>query len=113
MTTTAGGDDAALAFALADGQLMVTLPRNFDAGNVHQDWAQQVQVLHPGPFSRIVIDCSRCAALSSTFFAGLMQLHHHYRAQGTPPIRLLRPDPRVVRNITILRLHVYFDIVPR
>lgn len=99
--------------AVADGALTITVHREFDSGNVHQDWAQQVQVLHPGPFARIVVDCSGCGLLSSTFFAGIMQLQQHYGAQGCPKLVLDRPDPRIVKNLSILRLASFFDIVPR
>ena len=96
-----------------DGVLSVTVGKDFDSGNVHQDWAQQVQVLRPGPFGKVVIDCSNCGLLSSTFFAGIMQLHLFYTGQGVPAIVLDRPDPRIVKNLQLLRLHTYFTIIPR
>jgi len=99
--------------AATDGVLTITVRKEFDSGNVHQDWAQQIQILHPGPFSRVVVDCSGCGLLSSTFFAGIMQLQQHYGGQGAPRLVLDRPDPRIVKNLQILRLHTFFDIVPR
>ncbi len=96
-----------------DGVMSITVGKDFDSGNVHQDWAQQVQVMRPGPFGKVVIDCSACGLLSSTFFAGIMQLHMFYTGQGIPPIVLDRPDPRIVKNLQLLRLHTYFTIIPR
>jgi hypothetical protein len=95
------------------GTLTIVVRKEFDSGNVHQDWAQQVQVMHPGPFTSVVVDCSNCGLLSSTFFAGIMQLQHHYGAQGSAPLTLDRPDPRIIKNLQILRLHQFFDIRPR
>lgn len=103
----------AIDMAVADGVLTILVHKEFDSGNVHQDWAQQVQVLHPGPFAKVVVDCSQCGLLSSTFFAGIMQLQQHYGGQGMPPLVLEKPDPRIVKNLTILRLHTFFTIVPR
>ena len=97
----------------ADGVLTVLVHKEFDSGNIHQDWAQSVQVMHPGPFARIVVDCSQCGLLSSTFFAGIMQLQQHFGAQGCPPLVLHQPDPRIVKNLQILRLHTFFTIIPR
>ena len=98
---------------LKDGVLTVTVRKEFDSGNVHQDWAQQVQMLHPGPFAKVVVDCSACGLLSSTFFAGIMQLQQHYGEQGCPKLVLNRPDQRIVKNLQILRLHTFFDIIVR
>ena len=99
--------------ALKDGVLTVTVRKEFDSGNVHQDWAQQVQLLHPGPFTKVVVDCSACGLLSSTFFAGIMQLQQHYGELGCPKLVLDRPDARIVKNLQILRLHTFFDIIAR
>lgn len=96
-----------------DEGLTVTVRKEFDSGNVHQDWAQQVQMLHPGPFTRVVVDCSSCGLLSSTFFAGLMQLQQYYGGLGCPKLVLDRPDQRIVKNLQILRLNTFFDIIPR
>lgn len=94
-------------------ELLITVRKEFDAGNVHQDWAQSVQVMHPGAFERIVFDLSACGLLSSTFFAGLMQLYTHYSATGKPVMVLRHPDPRVVRNLKALRLDKFFTVEPR
>ncbi len=97
----------------SNGVLTVTVRKDFDSGNVHQDWAQQVQVLHPGPFTKVVVDCSGCGLLSSTFFAGIMQLQQYYGEQGTERLVLDRPDARIVKNLQILRLNQFFHIIPR
>ena len=99
--------------AVTDGILTVTVRKEFDAGNIHQDWAQSVQVMHPGPFTGVVFDLSQCGLVSSTFFAGLIQLHQHYTAQGVPPLTIRHPDPRVARNLKALRLDSLFKIEPR
>ena len=96
--------------AVMDGALTITVRREFDSGNVHQDWAQQVQLLHPGPFTKVMVDCSACGLLSSTFFAGIMQLQQYYGEVGCPKLILDRPDGRIVKNLQILRLHTFFDI---
>ena len=98
---------------VVDDVLRITVRKEFDSGNVHQDWAQSVQVMRPGPYARVVVDCSQCGLLSSTFFAGIMQLQQHYGAQGMPKLVLEKPDPRLVKNMQILRLATYFEIVPR
>jgi anti-anti-sigma regulatory factor len=116
--TTMGTSEPTRPFdAVVSGRtLTVTIRRDFDSGNAAQDWAQQVQVMHPGPFEAVVVDCSGCGLLSSTFFAGIMQLHQfHSAALGARGARVVldRPDPRIVRNLEILRLHPFFEIRPR
>lgn len=98
---------------VSDNVLTVTVRKEFDAGNIHQDWAQSVQVMHPGPFAGVVFDLSQCGLVSSTFFAGLIQLHQHYAALGMPRLVIRHPDQRVSRNLKALRLDVLFKIEPR
>lgn len=113
MTEVGSNPLRAVDTAVKDGVLTVTVRKEFDSGNVHQDWAQQVQLLHPGPFAKVLIDCSACGLLSSTFFAGIMQLNQYYGEVGCPKLVLDRPDPRIVKNLQILRLHTFFDIIAR
>ena len=93
--------------------LTITIRKEFDFGNLHQDWAQAIVVQWPGPYGEVHIDLGHCGVVSSTFFAGLIQLHHVYVAKGAPPLLLVRPDPRLVRNLTMLRLDKMFRIDPR
>ena len=97
----------------ADDALIITIRKEFDFGNLHQDWAQAIIVQWPGPYPEVRIDLSHCGVVSSTFFAGLIQLHHAYVAKGAPPLLLVRPDPRLVRNLTMLRLDKMFRIEAR
>lgn len=98
---------------VVDGVLTITVRKDFDAGNIHQDWAQSVQIMHPGPYTKVVFDLAQCGLVSSTFFAGLIQLHQHYTGQEVPPPTIHHPDPRVARNLKALRLESLFKIEPR
>jgi anti-anti-sigma regulatory factor len=93
--------------------LTIAIRKEFDFGNLHQDWAQSIATQHPGPFRQIRIDLSQCGLVSSTFFAGVVQLHHSFNPDGTKPIVLVRPDPRLVRNLAMLRLDKLFIIEGR
>jgi anti-anti-sigma regulatory factor len=95
------------------GNLVVTIRKEFDFGQLHQDWAQSITVQSPGPYPQVRIDLSRCGMVSSTFFAGLIQLHQVYNAKGTTPLVLVKPDLRLVRNLAMLRFDKLFTIEPR
>ena len=96
-----------------DSELTIVIRKEFDFGSLHQDWAYAVITLHPGPYTVVQLDMRQCGLVSSTFFAGLMQLHFHYTGSGAGPLRLLQPDPRVVRNLTIMRMQNLFVIEER
>jgi anti-anti-sigma regulatory factor len=97
-----------------DGQrLVITIRKEFDFGNLHQDWAHSITVQHPGPFAEVVVDLSRTGIVSSTFFAGLMQLHNFYGPKGSKPLALVKPDNRVLRTLTMMRLDKLFSIQAR
>lgn len=107
------GTTRAVDTIVVDDVLTVTVRKEFDAGNIHQDWAQSVQIMRPGPYAKVVFDLSLCGLVSSTFFAGLIQLHQHYTGQGVPPLTIHHPDPRVARNLKALRMESLFKIEPR
>lgn len=93
-----------------DGVLDIVIEREFDFGSLHQDWAVTILTMHPGPFTRVRMDMTKCGRVSSTFYAGLMQLHFAYNASGASPITLVKPDPRMVTNLKILHLEPYFVV---
>jgi anti-anti-sigma regulatory factor len=97
----------------AAGNLVISIRKEFDFGQLHQDWAQSITVQSPGPYPQVRIDLSRCGMVSSTFFAGLIQLHQTYNPDGKKPLVLVKPDPRLVRNLVMLRFDKLFVIEAR
>ena len=95
------------------GILTITIRKEFDFGSLHQDWAHSIITLHPGPYDQVRLDMSQCGLVSSTFFAGLMQMHFHYTGTGSRPLHLVHPDPRVVRNLGIMRMTPLFVVEDR
>lgn len=96
-----------------DGVLTVAVRKEFDFGNLHQDWAHAIATMFPGPFTEVRVDLSACGLVSSTFFAGLIQLHHTYAVPHQRQLRLVKPDPRLLRNLIMLKLDKLFTIEPR
>lgn len=96
-----------------DNVLTITIRKEFDFGSLHQDWSHTIIALNPGPFSGVKIDMSQCSLVSSTFFAGLMQLHFHYTNPDLPAITLVQPDYRVVRNLSVMKMDKLFTIIDR
>jgi anti-anti-sigma regulatory factor len=94
-------------------RLTVAIRKEFDFGNLHQDWAHSITVQHPGPFDEVVVDLSRTGIVSSTFFAGVMQLHNFYTPKGAKPLVLVKPDNRVLRTLNMMRLDKLFTIEVR
>lgn len=109
----AGSSDAPRAYDVTrEGDVLtVAIRREFDVGALSQDWALRLAKQWPGPFREVRIDLGDCGVVGSTFFAGLIQLHHAYPGAGG--LRLVRPDPRLVRNLVMLRLDTMFRVEPR
>jgi len=95
------------------GILTIAINKEFDSGNLHQDWAQSIVTLHPGPFTSVRIDLSRCGSVSSTFFAGLVELYLALNPGGTQRVVLVDPDPRLLKNLNLLNLDTFFEIERR
>ena len=96
-----------------DNILTITIRKEFDLGALHQDWSHTIITMNPGPFAQVKLDMTLCGLVSSTFFAGLMQLHFHYSGTGTGPITLIMPDLRVVRNLAVMKMDKLFVIIDR
>jgi hypothetical protein len=94
-------------------ELRIVVRKEFDFGVLSQDWAHTIVLSFPGPYKRVVMDMGQVGLVSSTFFAGLIKLQQFYGPKGSGPLVLEKPDPRVVRNLTILRLETLFTIQPR
>ncbi len=96
-----------------DKVLTITIRKEFDFGSLHQDWSHSIITMNPGPYEQVNLDMSLCGLVSSTFFAGLMQMHFHYTDSGSQPITLIKPDHRVVRNLVVMHMDSMFVVVPR
>lgn len=99
--------------SVADQCLTITIRKEFDFGSLHQDWSHAIITMHPGPYNQVKLDMSQCGLVSSTFFAGLMQMHFHYTNSGSRPLTLFKPDPRVVRNLGIMHMQALFIVIDR
>jgi hypothetical protein len=91
--------------------LKVAIRREFDNGQMTHDWAIRLINAHPGPFHEVRIDLSRCVRVSSTFFAGMVQLHAAYTGKGAKPLVLVNADPATVKNLKVLHLDKLFFFV--
>jgi hypothetical protein len=96
---------------VVNNKLHITIEKGFDFSSLHQGWAAMVMNKFAGPYEAIEIDMSKCGRVTSTFYAGIMQLNFSYQARGCPRIRLLQPDPRTLTNLKILHLDKQFDVV--
>jgi hypothetical protein len=101
-------DLKAFSSYVRDNVLNIFIEKEFDFGSLHQDWAHFILARHPGPFAGVFLDLSKCGRVSSTFYAGLMQLHFSYNADGARPLILHKPDPRMLTNLKVLHLEKYF-----
>jgi hypothetical protein len=105
-------DMKAFGAFVANNTLHITVEKEFDFNSLHQGWATFVKNNFPGPYAAVEIDMSKCGRVTSTFYAGLMQLNFAYQSQNGKPIRLLKPDPRTLMNLKILHLDKQLDIIP-
>ena len=102
-------DRKAYDVSVAGDQLTVVLGRDFDSASLQQDWAAAITAAHPGPFAVVSVDLAHARRASSTFYAGLMQLHVHYaKSSGGTPVTLRNADQRIVANLDVLRLRRFF-----
>ena len=109
--TESGKDQKAYDVTVAGDQLIIVVGRDFDSASLQQDWASAITTMHPGPFTAVRVDLAMARRASSTFYAGLMQLHVHYAKGGTAtPVTLVNAHRSIVANLDVLRLKRFFTI---
>jgi anti-anti-sigma regulatory factor len=100
--------------SVIDGRILtIIIRKEFDAAGLTQGWATDIIRAHPGPVEEVIIDMSQIGLVSSTFFAGIMQLQAHYSTHGAGRLLLRRPDRRAERNLRVMRLDQFFTIESR
>jgi anti-anti-sigma regulatory factor len=95
---------------IQDGRLLLTPGRDFDENAQHVDWAQQIIRSSPGPFSAVIIDLGNRPMISSTFFAGMLQLIDHYQSDTLQRLELHGVSSRIVRTIEMMNMSDAFSI---
>jgi len=93
--------------------LTIVIRKEFDSAGLNQEWAAGILADFPGPLEEVVIDMSQIGLVSSTFYAGLIQLHAHYTTHGAGRLVLRKPDRRAERNLRVMRMDMFFTIEPR
>lgn len=111
--TTNSWATKAFRTTVAGDTLTIVIRKEFAFSEFHRDWAKLMVGLHPGPFRKVTFDLAHCGSVSSTFFAGLIQLHQSYTSPNAEPIELRNPDPRVARNLAMLHLDKLFVITSK
>lgn len=97
---------------IREGILVVVVCRDGDVGMLRPDWPLAIIKAHPGPFQSVEVDLSQRGAMNSSFYAGLIRLHHAYVRAGVALV-LVQPDPLVVRDLRSMRLDGMFTIAAR
>ncbi len=109
--TDGGKQQQAYEVSVVGDQLNVSVGHDFDSASLQQDWAAAITAMHPGPFAGVRVDLARARRASSTFYAGLMQLHVHYAKGGTAtPVTLVNAHRSIIANLDVLRLKRFFVI---
>ena len=98
---------------LAGVVLTIVVRKEFDSAGLSPEWAAGLLAEFPGPVAEVVIDMSQIGLVSSTFYAGIIQLHAHYTTHGAGRLVLRKPDRRAERNLRVMRMDQFFTIEPR
>lgn len=94
---------------IRDGELHISVRREFDEGARNASWADTVIDACPGPYRQVVIDLHHRPMISSTFFAGSLQLREHYGKSGRVVVRLVNVSDRIRRTLEMMGLHSVFE----
>lgn len=92
--------------------VLVIRMRNQGSYSLEANWWTEILTRCPGPYQGLWIDLFGCSVVSSSFFAGALQLIDHYRNDQLTTISLLNASDRIVRLIDIMNLSGYFTVRP-
>jgi anti-anti-sigma regulatory factor len=92
------------------GALLITLRKGFDANGNHEGWARSIVRACVGPYTSIQMDLRHLPQVSSTFFAGALQVLEAYACDGLRAVILLNVSDRIARTIDMLNLRDRFVV---
>jgi hypothetical protein len=95
---------------LDDDCLCILIRSRFDHENKGQPWAGEIITYYQQPLKRLEVDFIHCSIVSSTVFAGLIQLHQGFRDRCSDGIHLMNVGPQVQRSLQMLRIDSMFTI---
>ncbi|MFW5830187.1 MAG: STAS domain-containing protein [Planctomycetota bacterium] len=93
-----------------EGVLRIRIRGRFDHENKGQPWAGEIINAIDGKLERVEVDFTHCQIVSSTVFAGLIQLHQGFRDKATEGVHLVNVGNQVRRSLQMLRIDSMFTI---
>ncbi len=90
--------------------LQITLRSSFDSENKGRPWAGDIINAYNMPLLRIEVDFSHSKIVSSTVFAGLVQLYQGFQGKTTEGVHLLNVGTQVMRSLNMLKLDKIFTV---
>ncbi|TVR15182.1 MAG: hypothetical protein EA401_03215 [Planctomycetota bacterium] len=91
------------------GILVIRL-RKERAECMENNWWTEITRRFQGPFQGLWIDCFHAPHVSSSFIAGALQLHDHYRNDVLKQIILINCNDRIARLVEMMNLSSFFIV---
>jgi anti-anti-sigma regulatory factor len=88
----------------------LTIRGTFDRENKGKPWASEVIEVYNEPILRLEVDFRHTIIVSSTVFAGLVQLYHGFHEKSAEGIYLTNVGTQVLRSLKMLKLDSLFTI---
>lgn len=98
--------DSHSAFGVrVDGDtLVIELSQRLDGSSHASLWATDLIRACPGPWPRVVVDCTHLTSLSSSAIAGLVRLADEYTLPHGRKLELIHATDRIRRTIAQIQL---------
>ena len=90
--------------------LTVLVRKKFDAENKGRGWAKPIIAAHPEELGSLVIDFGTNSIISSSVYAGLIELYQAFGSRCKDGVQLVNCSEAIVRALKMLHIDTFFQI---
>ena len=90
--------------------LVINIRKTFDHENKGRSWAKPIIECFPAPFASLIVDFGTNKIISSSVYAGLVELYQAFHQRCEDGFHLRNCSPAIERAIKMLHLDSFFTI---
>ena len=93
-----------------DNNMIVKVRKRFDSENSGRSWAKPIIEAYPVPFTTLIIDFGTNQIISSSVYAGLIELYQSFNPRCEQGVHLRNCSDAIVRALKMLHIDSFFTV---
>lgn len=103
-------EECGFEVSFEENNLVVKIRKRFDAENSGRSWAKPIIQAYPVPFTTLIIDFGTNQIISSSVYAGLIELYQSFHSRCEQGVHLRNCSEAIVRALKMLHIDSFFTV---